>query len=52
MHNYRITTDKTEMNLDAIHAYIGRSYWATGMPKALLAKAIQNSLCFGVEVVN
>jgi GNAT superfamily N-acetyltransferase len=45
---YRITTDPADFDLDAIHGFIGRSYWAAGMPKALLAKAIANSLCFGI----
>lgn len=30
-----------------IHAFLGSSYWAKGMPRALLEKAIGNSLCFG-----
>lgn len=48
MQGYRISTDRAEMDLDAIHAYISRSYWAAGIPKAVMAKAIDNSLCFGV----
>jgi hypothetical protein len=35
------------MDLDAIHAYLSGSYWAQGIPKQLLAKAISGSLCFG-----
>lgn len=45
---YRITTDPAEFDLDAIHGFISRSYWATGMPKALLSEAIVNSLCFAI----
>lgn len=36
------------MNIDCIHEFISDSYWAKGIPKELLRKAIENSLCFGV----
>ena len=45
---YRVSTDQAEMNLEVIHGFISNSYWAQGMPKALLQKALANSLCFGV----
>lgn len=46
--SYRITTDKNEMSIDAIHDYLTRSYWAESVPKKVVSKAIENSLCFGV----
>ena len=45
---YSITTDRKRLDLDAIHAFISRSFWAEGIPKETMAKAIANSLCFGV----
>jgi N-acetylglutamate synthase-like GNAT family acetyltransferase len=48
MQGYRISTNRAEMDIDAIHAYISRSYWAEGIPKSTLARAINNSLCFSV----
>ena len=45
---YWITTDNRKLDLDAIHAYLSRSFWAEGIPKATVAKAIENSLCFGL----
>lgn len=37
------------MDVDAIHAYLGgESYWARGIPRETVARAIRNSLCFGV----
>jgi len=36
------------MDLDAIHAYLTRSYWAEGIPKPLVEKAMSGSLCFGL----
>ena len=48
-HNtFRITTDVAAMDLDAIHAYLTRSYWSEGISKELVAKAIAGSLCFGL----
>jgi len=48
MQQYRITTNKNEMNRGDIHAYLSRSYWAKGIPKSVVDKAIDNSLCFAV----
>ena len=36
------------MDLDAIHAYLTRSYWCEGIPKDLVARAMAGSLCFGL----
>ena len=36
------------MDLDAIHAYLTRSYWCEGISKALVARAMGGSLCFGL----
>ncbi len=46
--DYRISTDKNEMDVEAIHSYISVSYWANGIPIKVLEKAIENSLCFAV----
>jgi len=46
--DYRITTDKNEMSIDAIHDYLSQSYWAENVPKKVVAKAVENSLCFAV----
>jgi N-acetylglutamate synthase-like GNAT family acetyltransferase len=45
---YKITTNKADMDVDAIHAYLSRSYWAEKVPKQVVATAIDNSLCFAV----
>jgi hypothetical protein len=45
---YRITTDLERLDIDAIHAYLSRSFWAEGIPKATVATSIANSLCFGL----
>lgn len=48
MDTYRITTDKDEFDLNVIHKFISKSYWAEGMPAKTLMKAIDNSLCFAI----
>lgn len=45
---YWITTDPQKLDLDAIHAFLSRSFWAEGIPKEIVAKSIANSLCFGL----
>src|SRR5262249_47434152 len=43
-----ISTDPAQMDVDAVHAYLTRSYWAEGIPRELVAKSIEGSLCFGL----
>jgi len=45
---YRISTDQSELDIKSIHEFISKSYWAEGIPMAILTRAISNSLCFGV----
>ena len=44
---YEISTDSARLDVDAIHAFLTRSYWSPGIPRATVARAIANSLCFG-----
>ena len=45
---YSITTDARKLDVDAMHAYLSRSFWAEGIPRETVAKAVANSLCFGL----
>ena len=45
---YSITTDPRRFDLDAIHAFLSRSYWSPGVPIGVVRKAIENSLAFGL----
>ena len=45
---YAISTNKRRLDVSAIHAYLTRSYWSPGIPKAIVEKAIAGSLCFGL----
>lgn len=44
---YRLSLDPADLQLDAIHAYLARSYWSPGIPKATVAKALAHSVCAG-----
>jgi GNAT superfamily N-acetyltransferase len=45
---YEISTDPARVDLDAVRASLTRSYWAEGISKAIVAKAIAGSLCFSL----
>jgi len=45
---YEISSDSARLDIDAIHAYLTRSYWSPGIPRDIVARAAANSLCFGV----
>jgi len=44
-----ISDDPALLDLDVVHAFIANeSYWAKGIPRALVERTIANSLCWGV----
>jgi GNAT superfamily N-acetyltransferase len=45
---YEITADKRCLDVAAIHAYLTQSYWSPGIPRTVVERAIEGSLCFGV----
>jgi GNAT superfamily N-acetyltransferase len=45
---YEISTDPARLDIDAMHAYLTRSYWSPGIPRDIVARAARGSLCFGV----
>jgi GNAT superfamily N-acetyltransferase len=48
MASYEINCDKAHLDIDAIHSFLSQSYWSPGIPRAVVERAIANSLCFGV----
>ncbi len=47
--DYVISTDPARLDVEFIHGFLDRSsYWAQGRPLAVVAKSLENSLCFGV----
>jgi GNAT superfamily N-acetyltransferase len=45
---YLISDDPARLEVDAIHTYLTRSYWATGIPREVVARSVANSLCLGI----
>lgn len=45
---YRISTDPALLDLDVIWGFLRTSYWATGVPRAVIERSIDNSLAFGL----
>ena len=45
---YLITDDPARLDAAAIHAYLTRSYWAAGIPRDVVERSLQNSLCLGI----
>jgi GNAT superfamily N-acetyltransferase len=45
---HTVTTDGARFDLDVIHGYLTRSYWAVGIPRAVVARSIAGALCFGL----
>lgn len=45
---YTICTDRDRLDVCAIHAFLTQSYWAPGVPFAIVERSILNSLCFGL----
>jgi GNAT superfamily N-acetyltransferase len=42
-----VTTDRSRLDLDVIHGFLTTSYWARGVPREIVARSMENSLCFG-----
>lgn len=43
-----IRTERERLDVDAIHAFLTRSYWAKGVSRERVAKSLDGSLCFGL----
>lgn len=48
MDAYEISTEPARLDIDAMHAYLTRSYWSPGIPRETVERAARHSLCFGV----
>jgi GNAT superfamily N-acetyltransferase len=45
---YEVSADKRCLDAAAIHRYLTQSYWSPGIPRTVVERAIEGSLCFGV----
>jgi len=45
---FRVSDDPELLDVEMIHAFLRNSYWAAGIPREIVQRSIQGSLCFGV----
>jgi GNAT superfamily N-acetyltransferase len=45
--HYEISTDRNRLDVALIHEFLRSSYWAQGIPRAVVERSIRHSLCFG-----
>jgi GNAT superfamily N-acetyltransferase len=46
--DFTISTDKSRLDMEVIHAFLDSSYWAAGRPMEVVRRSIENSVAFGV----
>lgn len=44
--DYTISTDSERVDVDLIHALLRESYWAKDIPRNVVERSVQHSLCF------
>jgi len=42
-----VTTDRQRLDLDVIHGFLTTAYWSRGVPREIVARSMEHSLCFG-----
>jgi GNAT superfamily N-acetyltransferase len=46
---YEISTDRGRLDLPRIHRFLStEAYWSPGVPREVVERSIENSICFGV----
>jgi len=45
---FTISTDRDLIDLNVVHGFLTRCYWAEGIPREVVARSVENSLCFGL----
>jgi GNAT superfamily N-acetyltransferase len=45
---YLISDDPARLDVDAVHAYLSRSYWAAGIARECVERSMAGSLCIGI----
>ncbi len=46
--DFLISTSRERLDLDVIHGFLTNCYWARGIPRKIVARSIEHSLCFGI----
>lgn len=45
---FLVSTNPARLDLDLIHNFLTNCYWAKGIPKDVVARSTEHSLCFGI----
>lgn len=45
---FTISIEKEKLDIDLIHSFLNRTYWAEGISKEIISRSVEGSLCFGV----
>ena len=45
---FTVTTDRSRLDRNVIVHFLSSSYWAESIPRSIVDKSIDNSLCFGL----
>ena len=45
---FTISEDRERLDRELIHEFLGQSYWAPGIPREIVDRSIEHSMCFGV----
>ena len=43
-----VSTNRARLELDTLHNFLTHCYWAEGISREVVARSLDNSLCFGV----
>jgi len=46
--DFEISDAHDKLDLDVIHGFLTAAYWSPGIPREIVARAVRNSLCFGL----
>jgi len=50
--SFLLSDDKHNLQLSVIHDFLTKSYWSEGISKVLVEQAIENSICFGLYLID
>lgn len=45
---FTVDDDRARLDLNVVHGYLARSYWAGGIPRDVVERSVRHSLCFGL----
>ena len=45
---YTISTDRSRIDVAAVHAFLTQTYWSPGIPESVVRRAIAGSIAFGI----